>query len=304
MEGFPNELVDCILDNLYFDTATLLNCALVGRSWVRSAQRGIFRELILEMPDRYNGAYEATTWRFLDKINSLAVVLTEKPSLASYIRYLELRRASIGNWVVLLALFDLWTTLVEGLSNVKQILFCRVSWDGLPAPFKKAMADLFRTPSLTHVSLTEFTIHGYAELTSFLSHATRLKVLAACKVTLENRSKYPTPEGTTPRSIRLDELEFTNDSHLLMDWFQQDSCPFEIRDLQVLRLDRFPHANYRRLPVSSLRAFFPEFAEMLRPVQYVGKTLSELWLLHLDVEGLLTLTAFLYRLYLNSTYLS
>ncbi|KAE9397822.1 hypothetical protein BT96DRAFT_976721 [Gymnopus androsaceus JB14] len=81
--------------------------------------------------------------------------------------------------------------------------------------------------------------------------------MKALDVDLHICSENPILEGTTPRSIRLDELSLANDVRRFMDWFQQDSCPFEIRNLQKC------------------------YGQCM---QYVGKSLSEVWLLDLDVE--------------------
>lgn len=45
-----NELVASILDHLYFDKDTLLNCALVSKAWVPSQLR-IFRRIVIEPPE-------------------------------------------------------------------------------------------------------------------------------------------------------------------------------------------------------------------------------------------------------------
>ncbi|KAE9382908.1 hypothetical protein BT96DRAFT_1009886 [Gymnopus androsaceus JB14] len=83
----PNELIQYILEHLYSDTPTLLNCALVARAWATPSQRGIFREVILQLP--YASSRKKTYRLFarsLSKTNKMLV----NPRLASYVQLLKL----------------------------------------------------------------------------------------------------------------------------------------------------------------------------------------------------------------------
>lgn len=276
--GFPNELVDRIVKNLYLDTATLLKCSLVGKAWVYPAQRGIFQELVLDVP----ASAKEPTDQYSNRMESLATLFAEKPSLASYVRSLVVRGAlfgfDAGRVPVLVSMA--WTRLVKPLSNVNRLSLCAISWGVMELKLKEALTDLVRVaPSLTHVSLIEFTIPRFAELVTFLGHATHLKVLRASQVQEGYDYSRKTLQETTPRSIRLDELVLENDVRLFMDWVEQDSCALDLQNLKGLRINRYP------FPCRS----FPEFEDMLRPVQYLGRNLCELSLLDLDVKGLLTL---------------
>lgn len=149
-ETLPNELVDCILENLYFDTETLLNCALVGRAWVSPAQRGIFRQVVLHD----NTSYLKATLR-------LDALFDAKPHLAAYVQLLELR------WFMPLYrhhqqqpsdLHIANANIVQRLSNVKKLLFFRVDWTILFPVLKEALAKICMAPSVTQVSLIHLKI--------------------------------------------------------------------------------------------------------------------------------------------------
>ncbi|KAE9398038.1 hypothetical protein BT96DRAFT_43959 [Gymnopus androsaceus JB14] len=87
----PNELVECILDNLYFDKDTLLSCALVASAWVTPSQRGIFRLITLKLPDsKYRNSFSVLFGAYLQTSGLLIALFNEKPYLASYVRALEL----------------------------------------------------------------------------------------------------------------------------------------------------------------------------------------------------------------------
>ncbi|KAE9388008.1 hypothetical protein BT96DRAFT_1004581 [Gymnopus androsaceus JB14] len=156
MIELPNELVDCILDNLVFDTATLLSCALVERAWVQSSQRGIFRHIILELPSARHENFSTLVNSYLTR--RLDALFSEKPHLASYVH------------------------VVQRLSNLRHLSLLVVNWDILSPLLKTALTAVFRAPSLTQISLARFDISAFAELASLLSSSVHLKVLDASVV--------------------------------------------------------------------------------------------------------------------------
>ncbi|KAE9397853.1 hypothetical protein BT96DRAFT_995413 [Gymnopus androsaceus JB14] len=166
----PNELVDCILDNLYLDTATLLNCVLVGKAWVRSSQRGIFREIILNLPFRDQDAY-------LEAIRRLDALFSEKPYLASYVRSLELRWfAQFDRYDWLQLVYNATASLVQRLSNVKKLKFHRVEWKPL-SPLLKAALNKICEASVTQFCAMVFYVPTFVEFASLLTRMRNLKVL-------------------------------------------------------------------------------------------------------------------------------
>ncbi|KAK7021511.1 hypothetical protein R3P38DRAFT_2533649 [Favolaschia claudopus] len=75
MRDFPQELVDCTLDELSNDLDTLKSCALVSASWTYRSQSHLFSEIRL-----------ATT----RETGSLTRTLHNNPSLAHFPRNLEI----------------------------------------------------------------------------------------------------------------------------------------------------------------------------------------------------------------------
>ncbi|KAE9402299.1 hypothetical protein BT96DRAFT_991276 [Gymnopus androsaceus JB14] len=82
VEPLPNELIECILENLYFDKQTLKNCALVGKAWVRASQRGIFEQISFD--EFYLRDCLQT------RSERLIAIFGVKPHLARDVRFLEL----------------------------------------------------------------------------------------------------------------------------------------------------------------------------------------------------------------------
>ncbi|KAE9394292.1 hypothetical protein BT96DRAFT_998673 [Gymnopus androsaceus JB14] len=229
----PNELVDCILDNLYFDKATLLNCALVGRAWLPSSQRRIFREVILDQ-DFTSVAPHALVDAYLKTTRHLDTLFAEKPYLASYVRSLELRSFTQSSKAVCTTT----ASLVRRLSNLNSLSFDYVHWESMPALLKAALTDICQAPSITRFSAVDFYTPSFAKLASLLSHMRNLKML---HVSIYNgHIGWNVPNSSSfqkashpPRSIQLDELQLHNVPGL-MPWFQRDWCPFETRDLNSL----------------------------------------------------------------------
>ncbi|KAM5540160.1 hypothetical protein V8D89_006300 [Ganoderma adspersum] len=58
---FPPELTDIIIDFLHHDIQSLLACALVCRSWVRSSRVHLFRSCIISNPSRFGVIYHTLT---------------------------------------------------------------------------------------------------------------------------------------------------------------------------------------------------------------------------------------------------
>ncbi|KAE9397851.1 hypothetical protein BT96DRAFT_995410 [Gymnopus androsaceus JB14] len=291
VEPLPNELVDDILYNLYFDKATLFNCVLVGKARVRPSQRGIFREIVLEIIDSAE-LYLKTTGR-------LDALFPEKPYLASYVQSLELRWFDFVDQGAC-NIHTATAKVVRRLPNVNKLSFFRVYWNRLSPLLKVAVTDLFRVPSLTQVSITEFSIDAFTELASLLCYTTHLKVLKSyvflndpklpgstiLKLETEEAGKRP-----APKSIELKELKLERHIREFCAWFQWDLCPFEVWNLKVLHFG----------------VCFSVLPEKIGLVQYVGKNLEELHLtrwLPDDLNGLHEYTPNLRILHLDNLHQS
>ncbi|KAE9389821.1 hypothetical protein BT96DRAFT_1024879 [Gymnopus androsaceus JB14] len=167
VESLPNELIDCILDNLSSDKIALSNCSLVEKAWVLPSQRRIFEKLGL------NGHAGS-----LVKTERLIAIFDEKPHLASSVRLLnlwsfnnvegpekEMLHARIAEGVI------------QRLSKVETIELDYVYWPTLYPLLRTALSDAFQAHSLTRIAITGCSFHTFADLASLLSHATYLKAL-------------------------------------------------------------------------------------------------------------------------------
>lgn len=177
-------------------------------------------------------------------IGQLIASFDAKPLLATYVHSLKLRvRWMIQSQPHEDEMRTAANRVISRLTNVKELLFFVVYWGKLPALLKASFIDLIRAPSLTRISFTGFSMPTFTELVSVLSHAKHAKVL---HIDLEIRYIHDVPflESETrktsqpPRSIQLNELTLGVEPRYIT-WFQKDWCPFEVRNLQMLRFTMF-----------------------------------------------------------------
>lgn len=254
---FPNELIEHILDDLYFDKSTLLNCALVERAWSCSSQRRIFREIFL------------TTRGDHSNIGQLNASFNTSPHLASYVQSLGLLTLrSIPE-----TLDTLLVAIIQRVSGVKRLSLCDVDWTGLSPLLRESLTDMFRAPSLIHLSLPVFDISSFTELTSLLSQMTQLKSLHVdpfCgnwdamgfvpDLLAQSKGTGTSLPRSTLQHLGLGSLTRGRE---MAQWFQHESCPHQVEN------------------ISSLEIYSNIYSETL---QYFGANLRELKLMRLD-EG-------------------
>ncbi|KAE9391944.1 hypothetical protein BT96DRAFT_1000807 [Gymnopus androsaceus JB14] len=230
VDPLPNELVDRIIDNFDFsiDKTTLLNCALVGRAWVRASQRGIFHTISLKIiiPPSVDTSFQLSEVidYYVKKNHQLRALFDGNPGLASYVQCLELWDFSFG------------TVIQEVEGNALIIIPLSLKLSFSPS-LEAALTRMFRAPSVTEVVLETLEIPKFADLVSLLSHLTRLKVLKIMAISCDDWSAPNTAHATgspLPGSIQLDKLVF-NDRDFIT-WFQQGSCPFGLQNLRHLQI--------------------------------------------------------------------
>ncbi|KAJ3877444.1 hypothetical protein F5051DRAFT_6313 [Lentinula edodes] len=267
--SLPHELIECILDNLHHEKSTLINCALIGKAWALSAQRGIFQRIVLQLPNQYHEDFEELATAYTTRNEQLLELFNRNPYLTSCVRTLELkqfshdsRRASHSSNRMTYAST---TRVVEQLSNVKKLTLARCDWETLTPELRTAVTDIFKTSSLTAVSLSHFSISSFNQLAFLLSQVSCLSVLKIDFLYYQN-GDAPTPiANCPPRSIQLDQrlhFRFVN-MRSFTTWFQQDTCPLEIRNLQALHI----HIRHSTAPDYEDTAFL---------LQYIGGNLQEL----------------------------
>ncbi|KAE9400938.1 hypothetical protein BT96DRAFT_619575 [Gymnopus androsaceus JB14] len=242
VEPLANELIDSILEFLYFDKAALKKCALVGKAWVRASQQGLFETIVLKFSERsiYARVYASSNHGPIKtKLEQLIAMFDEKPYLASYVCSLEVVHYRPEDFFSQEAT-PLAAQVIQRLSKVKHVLLYHCEKVILSdfSILREALYDLFNLPSLTRVTVQECRFGTFAEVASLLSHATHLKAL-----TIDSLGCFDTDLPTSsdlmpnlpPKSIKLDEFVVTAGAFSLTPWFEQESCPFQVQDLHFFR---------------------------------------------------------------------
>ncbi|KAJ3770192.1 hypothetical protein FB446DRAFT_745020 [Lentinula raphanica] len=262
----PHEIVDCILDNLQ-EAETLSNCALVQKSWAVSAQRGLFRHLSFGSSNRSLTVAQSQN-ATIERVKHLIEIFETKPYLASCVRTLELTYYR-SEHDLSTQLVSFIIPLVEQLRNVNSLILSSCNWGSLCLELRRALMHLLSQPSLIRLILSG--VYGFSnmdEVFALLSLGSNLKTLKIMTVSYGDRVSFtedtiPVPHENHPRSIQLDQsLLLDYHAAAYITWFQQVSCPFEIRNLRCL------HIGMEKTPDEWL-------AWML---QYIGENLQELTL--------------------------
>ncbi|KAJ3813038.1 hypothetical protein F5876DRAFT_74299 [Lentinula aff. lateritia] len=267
--SLPHELIECILENLHHEKSTLINCALIGKAWALSAQRGIFQHIVLQLPNQHHEDFEELATAYTARNEQLLELFNRNPYLTSCVRTLELKQFSHGSRRASHSsnrmTYASTTRVVEQLSNVKKLTLARCDWETFTPELKTAVTDVFKTSSLTAVSLSHFSITSFNQLASLLSQSSCLSVLKIDFLHCHNGDAPAPIANCPPRSIQLDQrlhFRFVN-MRTFVTWFQQDTCPLEIRNLQTLHI----HIRHTTAPDYEDTAFL---------LQYIGSNLQEL----------------------------
>ncbi|KAE9393792.1 hypothetical protein BT96DRAFT_999153 [Gymnopus androsaceus JB14] len=246
IEPLANELIDNILEFLYSDKASLKNCALVGKAWVCASQQGLFETIVFKFLKRTLYALTHASSNhgpIKPKLERFIAMFDEKPYLASYVRSLEVvhfRPDDLSSKLEEAA--PLASQVIHRLSYVEHILLydCEKNMLSEFPVLREALYDIFNLPSLTRVTIQHCRFGTFIELASLLSHATHLKVLTIGSVGCFDRNLPSTSDlmsNVPPRSIKLEEFAVTASGFFnFIPWFEQESCPFQVQDLQFLRM--------------------------------------------------------------------
>ncbi|KAE9385972.1 hypothetical protein BT96DRAFT_1006535 [Gymnopus androsaceus JB14] len=139
VECLPNELIDCILDNLSSDKKALHNCSLIKKALVVPSQHLIFAKIELD------GRARSLQY----KTEQLIVILDEKPHLTSGVQLLNFQRFNLeqpereGDYA------QIAKGVIQRVSKVDMIELKDVYWSTSLCPlFRTAVFDAVEAPSL------------------------------------------------------------------------------------------------------------------------------------------------------------
>lgn len=259
----PQELVDQILDHLHDDSSTLLNCALVSRTWLPTSRMHLFSKIRLLVPPSRNSLHEDDTPRH-GPCQRLHALLTGSPEIIPYIHDLRIHSGSPNSpasldessWVLT---EDTLPPLLLMLTDLRHFEFTTevsMPWDILPITLRQAIDSIFQLDSLTFVRLRSWAFSDLSNFASLFAQCRNLKGLSLRSVRLgpddidsistlshpdsELESSISVPNGPRLEFLTLDDVDFPH----LGDWLLSHRSAIKLTHLRELRIS---HPNDRSL---------------------------------------------------------
>lgn len=242
--AFPQELIDIIIDYLHDEKPSLHACSAVCHSWLPSARYHLFYAIDITCSLLCN----------TERYHRLLASLEESPQLASYIQDLKVGYTSwcIGSE----GAENLLSTIFNKLKNVRTLTLQRVYIPALPAHLKESLYALFALSTLRRLSLADFNVQTFSELTTLLTTCSRLTCLILFQIRWEDRggieslgglvrpsvldsrriSQMTTPELShnthcfSPRELKLRGVSYRN-SRSLLNFLGSSVEDFELDDI-------------------------------------------------------------------------
>jgi hypothetical protein len=271
----PIELLTELFEHLWDDHQALSACALACRRLQPVCQKVLFFQITLDM----------TAPR--ERLRVDRVPFTESPRLASYVVRLDIKIVGPPrHWLSLKSLVP-WAAALQNLKCLRDLRIfgsprAQISWKKFYYPLQISVINVFRERRLTRVCLTNITDMPTApflnssirqlSLSSVLWNDTR--ELSVSSVLRNDAQASETASVKTPSLQSLNiTLQDTQDSHSTIDHLLSKISPFDLSELQSLRISvRF---NIRRED---------HLIKIRKLLSQVAGTLKYLWI-HCNLEG-------------------
>ncbi|KAG6839696.1 hypothetical protein C0991_012495, partial [Blastosporella zonata] len=210
--SIPQELVDIIIDELFDDTAALLHCSFVCRSWTPTSQRHIFHSLTLGGSSNVirfgkTGVHvrvcpdEKQYLQFND-------FLEKNPHITTYIRVLDLRVQSYFKQLIFDSK-DVAKALGLVLSKLTNLHIFRSNlgkWASFPPEFQTAISSVLLHQSITDVVLGISEFASASELALLLGRNPNLKHLSVSDSAIQDMSPVEVTGAYFEKEIYLEYL--------------------------------------------------------------------------------------------------
>jgi hypothetical protein len=163
----PPELIDRIIDCLYYDICALRACALVCKAWVPSCRFHLFYTI------RFASSYKDEDPR----CRKLYDLVQRSPHIAFYVRELIIS----GEHNAILNLERVLIPLLQRFTELRMLKLDGVNWKRLMPDMRKSFADVLALPSLVHFEMTRSTFPDLEHLIALLHpHLKRLAIGNYC----------------------------------------------------------------------------------------------------------------------------
>lgn len=185
----PQDIFDTIIDNVWPDTDTLKNSALVSSAWLPSARSNLFYCIHLDPPtDNQREQKKNPCERLLTILKSSP---TPSSSIGKYVREIYLSDGmDRPEWWAYEPTLPL---LLRSLHNLRRFgiqangIYHDIVWDSLPATLKTAIQDhVLCLPSLTELKFGNLTLNNISVMKNLLRSCRELRVLELNRIWVED----------------------------------------------------------------------------------------------------------------------
>ncbi|KAK0445743.1 hypothetical protein EV421DRAFT_289489 [Armillaria borealis] len=203
MPGFPNELIDAIVDENQDDKAALHACSLVNHSWTYSSQRHIFSRVNFNNK-RTNNFGQRHSQRSIEHFYTL---ICAHPYIATLVKAVDVS-----------PLLDagLLAHTLEKLTKLESISIdlCGFHWDELSPCLRDTLVATLRSLRITNLELREGQFLHCADFLALLGGSSHLKRLTLSGVSCGNFSDSQIrAENTNGLGAQLESLAISLYDH-------------------------------------------------------------------------------------------
>lgn len=186
----PQELVDTIIDHVHADHTTLAACALVSKSWLRSARYHLFASISLSSLSQSRLPPNVLCAK-------LYGILKADPDIIPFIRSLQILdggSSRSGHWIIEEPTLP---PLLKLLTDLRQLEFGALDSTNtlqiksLPFPWQNALCTVLKLPTMTYFRIQHSIFPNLTLLDTILSSCHHLKGLSLCSVTVDEDYSHP-----------------------------------------------------------------------------------------------------------------
>jgi len=182
----PQDVLECIIDELHSDIDTLKTCAVISHSFLAPTRRHLFHSIRLDTP-------------LLS--HRLCNLFTTRPEIALYVRKLFLLTGDSLHRQSWLASDKSLPTILRMVDHLQMFTMSQLTqliyWDKFSTEVASALADRFRSPMLTVVKIWQCRRLPVSLINNFL-YVKELSLILT--------SFYDDSEGTPVSVLRLPRL--------------------------------------------------------------------------------------------------
>jgi hypothetical protein len=227
----PPELIEHIIDYLYWSQKDLQACALVCKAWLPSTRFHLFYKFSCYLG--YPKTYPSYS-RLYDIIQKL-------PHISLYFKefkcYVDLAKGDLPDRYVVKTLLP---QLIRSFTNLRMLEI--VHWMDFPSEIKKFVLDILDYPSLIHLETDTFYFPTLESFTRLIRpHLKRLDItVSGTKYPLWFDKQSEEESSAVQKRCSLDYLEFSGQKDSFLDWLLEKQAIIDVSHIRILHAHPSP----------------------------------------------------------------